>query len=87
MRTTPVGVAQGKVLNAIGKAAADWQEAEQIFSDLGITVSAKRVGRSSEPVVEFYGIRGGFNIHGEGETYDATTLTPEQRQALQQFVK
>lgn len=87
MRITPAGIAQTKVLNAIGKTAESWQEAEQIFSDLGIVVMAKRVGRSSEPVIEFNDVRGGFNVHGEGETYDASILTPEQRQALQQFAK
>lgn len=87
MKIMPAGVAQTKVLSALGKTAESWQEAEQIFKNLGITVMSKRVGRSSEPVVEFHGVRGGFNSYGEGETYDATTLTAEQRQALQQFVK
>lgn len=89
MRTTPVGVAQAKVLSAIGITVNSWQEAEQKFSELDIVVTSKRVGCSSEPVVSFQPTRrGGFNRDGEGEVYDAPSpLTVEQRQRLQQFVE
>ena len=72
---TPVGVAQKKVLDAIGAKAETWQEACQIFEKAGISVGAKRVGRSSEPVVTIaqgnYG--GGWNPGGDGA--DSFNLT------------
>lgn len=72
---TPVGVAQKKVLDAIGATAETWQEACAIFEKAGIVVGSKRVGRSSEPVVTYdrkaYG--GGWNPGGDGaESWDLT---------------
>ena len=64
----PVGKAQQMVLDALGIKASGYSEAERIFSDLGIKVTSKRVGRSSVPVVT--DDRGGaFNADGEGETW------------------
>jgi len=71
-KETPVGVAQKKVLDALNLHAETWNEANAIFSKLGIVVGAKRVGRTSEPVVSYsanaYG--GGFNQYGEGESWN-----------------
>lgn len=67
---TPVGVAQEKVLKALGMTATDWSDAKRIFAEIGIEVTSKRVGRSSEPVVaklDAYG--GGWNPDGDGECY------------------
>lgn len=67
----PTGVAQDKVLRALGLKAQDWDEAEAIFARIGISVSAKRVGHSSEPVVRYLPTQSGaFNEFGEGETWD-----------------
>lgn len=66
----PVGSAQEKVLKAIGMTATDFSDAERIFKSIGIEVTSKRVGRSSEPVVaklDAYG--GGWNHDGDGESY------------------
>jgi len=72
---TPVGVAQKKVLDAIGAKAETWQEACRIFEKAGIVVGAKRVGRSSEPVVTLsrnaYGA--GWNTEGDADPFDLTS--------------
>ena len=77
----PTSVAQDKVLAALGMTAVDYPDAERIFSEIGIEVTSKRVGRSSEPVVSkltAYG--GGWNAGGDGESYKIsykdTDLTP-----------
>ena len=57
MKDSPVGVAAEKVLIALGLTAESSREANQIFREIGIVVSAKRIGKSSEPV-------------GDGESYD-----------------
>lgn len=72
MKTTPIpiGVAQEKVLDALGITASDWMDAKQKFDEIGIEVGSRRVGRSSEPVVSrknSYG--GGWNPGGDGEEY------------------
>ena len=77
----PVGAAQWKVLEALGLTAKGFSEANAIFEKLGISVSSKRVGRSSEPVVSLAAsVSGGFNAYGEGETHTTTftaiDLTP-----------
>lgn len=89
MKDLPVGVAQKKVLDAINVRAQTWQEAEATFSGIGIVVTSKRVGRSSEPVVKFQPTRrGGFNRDGEGEAWNVPSkLTAEQRQALAKFTE
>ena len=83
----PVGSAQEKVLNALGLTATGFSDAERIFSEIGIEVTSKRVGRSSEPVVsELDGYGGGWNVGGDGESYKIsyknTDLTP-----LAQWIK
>lgn len=84
-KQTPVGVAQKKVLDALGLQADSWNEANEIFRRIGIVVGAKRVGRTSEPVVTVDRYGGGFNQYGEGETFtkgDDTDLSP-----LKQWMK
>ena len=77
----PTSVAQDKVLAALNMTATDFTDAERIFKSIGIEVTSKRVGRSSEPVVSklnSYG--GGWNPGGDGESYEIsykdTDLTP-----------
>lgn len=77
----PTSVAQDKVLAALNMTATDFSDAERIFKSIGIEVTSKRVGRSSEPVVSklnAYG--GGWNVGGDGESYKIsykdTDLTP-----------
>lgn len=66
----PVGSAQEKVLNALGLTATGFSDAERIFNEIGIEVTSKRVGRSSEPVItEKSSTRGGWNS-GDGESYE-----------------
>ena len=70
MKQTPVGVAQRKVLDALHLTADDFGAANQIFEILGIEVTSRRVGRSSEPVVSMMQTEfGGFNPDGDGETW------------------
>lgn len=82
----PVGVAQQRVLDILGKQAASWQHAERIFEEHGIVVRGKRQGRTSAPQVwERERDRGGWNPGGE-DGYSggpsSLKLTPEQRAAL-----
>ena len=70
MASYPVGKAQQMVLDALGLKAGDFSEANQVFESLGITVTSKREGRSSVPVViikDRFG--GGFNAEYEGVSY------------------
>lgn len=72
MKESPVGVAQEKVLSALRLTAENFQDANRIFSAIGISVSSKRVGKSSEPVVRMMETTfGGWNAGGDGESYDA----------------
>jgi len=50
-RNYPVGKAQQMVLDALGLYAENFTEANEVFEKHGISVSSKRVGRRSEPVV------------------------------------
>ena len=66
----PVGKAQEMVLKALGLTANNNGHASAIFTALGISVSTKRQGRTSVPVVarmetEF----GGWNAGGDGESW------------------
>lgn len=77
----PVGAAQAKVLKALGLTAQGFSEANAIFEKLGLSVTSKRVGRSSEPVVELLAtVGGGWTSGGDGESYSinyrAIDLTP-----------
>lgn len=77
----PVGAAQEKVLNALGLAATGFSDANRIFDEIGIEVSSKRVGRSSEPVISRKQTSfGGWNPGGDGEeytvSYKSIDLTP-----------
>lgn len=47
----PVGKAQQIVLDALGMTATGFDDAASKFKELGITVSSKRQGRTSVPVV------------------------------------
>lgn len=70
-KETPVGSAQEKVLNALGLTANSFGDANRIFSEIGIEVGCKRVGRSSEPVItEKPTSFGGWNAGGDGESYE-----------------
>jgi hypothetical protein len=71
MAAYPVGKAQQMVLDALGLHASDFSEAEQVFESIGISVSSKRVGRSSIPVVSMKETTGGgWNAGGDGESYE-----------------
>ncbi len=77
----PTSVAQDKVLAALNMTATDFTDAERIFAEIGIVVTSKRVGRSSEPVVSRKASDGGgWNVDGDGESYKIsykdTDLTP-----------
>lgn len=88
MKEFPVGVAQQKVLDALGEKASDWGQAERIFDEYGITVKAKRVGHVSVPVVTIkprFG--GGFNQDGEGETWDYGAFPESVRTKLEQWLE
>jgi hypothetical protein len=85
-----VGVAQKKVLDALGIEGIDtWEGAKRCFAELGIIVASRRVGRSSEPLVwEVEHTRGGWNPgHEDGwsESAPASRLTPAQREALEKW--
>lgn len=70
MANYPTSATQEKVLNAIGMTATDFTEAERIFAEIGIIVTSKRIGRSSEPVItrkDAYD--GGWNAGGDGAEY------------------
>lgn len=67
----PVGSAQGKVLNALGLTATGFSDAERIFGEIGIEVTSKRLGRTTEPVIaQKSATRGGWNSGGDGESYE-----------------
>lgn len=69
-KTAP-GAAQQTILDALEVQANNYAHACEIFSALGIGVGHKRVGRSSVPVVSKLDLSGGgFNIHGEGESWE-----------------
>lgn len=81
MAAYPIGSAQRQVLNALNLTAADFTAAEQVFDSIGIVVTSKRVGRSSEPVITMKQTEfGGFNSGGDGESWSKTfkqiDLTP-----------
>lgn len=84
MAAYPVGAAQRQVLNALNLTAADFTAAEQVFESIGIEVTSKRVGRSSEPVIRMKQTQfGGFNRGGDGESWSKSftkiDLTPVQQ--------
>ncbi len=67
-RQYPVGVAQRKVLSALGiENCNSHGHAQQIFDALGITVSSERVGRESVPVVI---VNDGGSQRNAGGDYD-----------------
>jgi len=66
----PVGKAHETVLKALGISANSNGHAEAIFTALGISVSSKRVGRSSVPlVVQLETVGGGWNPGGDGDSW------------------
>ena len=65
---TPPGKAQSVILNALGIEADSFQHASAIFEVLGITVIAKRVGRTSVPEVHIRE-EGGYQRNKYGD-YD-----------------
>ena len=79
----PVGKAQAIVLEALGLKAGSFGQAEQLFSELGIVVIAKRQGRTSVPVVKIKKYPGSWNPGGDwDEGGNVATLSDEQRAAL-----
>lgn len=84
----PVGVAQKKVLDALGLTAENWRKAEEMFEDLGIGVRSKRVGKTSVPVVTIFPRSGGgFNQDGEGETWDYGPFPTDIKAKLSEWIK
>lgn len=70
MANYPVGSAQKKVLDTLNMTATDFEDAERIFKSIGIQVTSKRVGRSSEPVVaRLNAFGGGWNAGGDADEY------------------
>lgn len=85
MKNTPVGVAQKKVLDALGITANDWLDANKKFDEIGIMVGSKRVGNSSEPVITVKETDfGGWNPGGDGESF--STELPDLS-AVKQWIK
>lgn len=73
MANYPVSATQQKVLNALGMTAMDFQDAEKVFDAIGIEVSSKRVGRSTEPVIRMKSrFGGGWNAGGDGSAWSNT---------------
>lgn len=69
-RAYPTGVAQDKVLEALGLTATDFDDANRIFAEIGIVVTSKRVGRSSEPVITRKSTSGaGWNGNGDADEW------------------
>lgn len=82
-RSFPIGVAQRKVVEALGVAdkVTTYDEAEAFFARIGISVTPVRVGRTSEPSVRFLdSYQGGFTPDGDGDVwqvhFEKTDLTP-----------
>jgi hypothetical protein len=71
-RDYPVGVAQQKVLDALGITASGFQDAQNKFDELGITVGSKRQGRTSVPVVSVQQGGSQRNLGGDFDVWDAT---------------
>lgn len=78
----PVGKAQQQVLDALNLSARSFQDAERIFAAHGLTVSTKRAGRISVPVIrqldsEIGGWElGGYSGSSERVRYQQIDLTP-----------
>ena len=71
MRDYPVSKAQKVILNALSITASGHGDAERIFESFGLVVASKRQGRRSVPVVTVLDRNdGGFNVAGEGVTYE-----------------
>lgn len=68
----PVGKAQKIILEALGRGdIATFSGANDYFDRIGITVIAKRVGRTSVPVVRMKETEGGgFTEGGDGESWE-----------------
>jgi hypothetical protein len=87
----PVGVAQKTILDILipDNEIKYWNTAETRFAEFGIVVRAKRVGRTSVPVVSAKSPdHGGWNPGGEdgySGSGDGVKLTAEQRAALAQY--
>lgn len=70
-RNYPVGKAQQTILDALSLEADSFHEADEVFARYGLAVTSVRQGRRSVPQVSLRDtVGGGFNIHGEGESYD-----------------
>lgn len=87
----PTSSAQDQVLTALGldRHAYNYDSANDLFRVIGLSVSFKRIGRTSVPVVSLTeGAGGAFNAHGEGESWtidrfgiDLTPLAPWMSEA------
>lgn len=82
----PVGKAQQVILDALGERASTFQQAEAVFSRLGIVVAARRDGRRSVPVVKL--ARQSFVQSEDGDygSVTSTSLSAEQRAALMPYM-
>lgn len=82
-RNYPVGKAQEVILEALGLQATTFQEAKEIFEQMGIVVSSRREGRRSVPVVTVKDRFGGAMTAGgdgvEYRRYENIDLTPIQQ--------
>ncbi len=83
----PVGVAQSKVLHALGITHIEtFQAAERYFDSIGISVIPVREGKTSVPSIRIKNTRAYWNERGDADVVDAPTLTPAQREALKQWI-
>lgn len=86
-KSYPVGRAQWQVCKALGHTEIEtYEEAEELFKHVGIVVIPVRQGRTSVPSVSIK--RGGYawNAGGDADVWGGTSLTPEQRSAIEQWM-
>ena len=82
----PVGRAQWQVCKALGHPEIEtFQEAEDLFKRLGITVISVRQGRQSVPSIT---IKSGsaWNVGGDADTWEACSLSKEQVDAIKPWM-
>jgi hypothetical protein len=90
MAEFPVGKAEKIILDILipGNGIQYSVTAKARFTEFGIVVASKRVGRTSVPVVSEVVDRGGWNAGGDGDSGGSLcTLTAEQRAALEPYWK
>lgn len=65
----PVGKTQKMVLDAMGVKKYTFDGAEAYFSEIGIVVRAKRIGRTTQPEITVKRSGSGFSADGDGDTW------------------